>query len=130
MEAVLAAALLFTAGIAVAKYAKDVRKLDRNADVTIAAKLACDNTVERLRTTPADQWMDTASDIAEQVSDAAGLPMTIDVSEFETNDSRGQHAEILARYHGDIVYRTHAWSLLEPTAETNDESSAESEDAL
>ncbi|TWU51360.1 hypothetical protein [Rubripirellula reticaptiva] len=116
VEAVLAAAMLATAGVALAKLSRGSVDLGRQSDRQLAATLAADNFLTRIRPLLADEVREEAEAAGQSVASNAGCIARVSVDDFEDGDIHGVH--VIAEFSaGDgTLVRRHDWRLETPPA--------------
>ncbi len=114
IEVVLSAALLATAGVALAKLSRGAGSLSQQADQHLAAELAADNVLNRLASLPADEVKERAAKIAKAVAEDTGCEVDTNVESFESGDARGVHVRVEVTTEMAVRVVRHAWRLQTP----------------
>ena len=109
LEAVIATALLATAMVALAKYARTSSMLQQQADGRCAARLACENVLARLEGVQSDAVAEQAQRAADAVESSIGCPVAVVVAPFQSDAAEGLHLAITANPHVGEAITLHDW---------------------
>jgi Tfp pilus assembly protein PilV len=128
IEAVIAVALLATAAYGLAKLASSAAALSRQSDQRLAATLAAENTVERLRRLPAERLAAEAGGVAHLVSESAACEVKVSTDIFSVAAGKSVHVRVDASPAKNIRVTLHDWRWVNESSEQNgaSETSAES----
>ena len=111
IEAVIAVALLATAGLALTRLASSAALLSRHSSQTLAATLTAENTIERFRGLAADQVLQRAADIGTDLANQSGCQVQVETDEFLTSEQKGIHIQVTVTIEDSIRVVAHDWRL-------------------
>ncbi|QDT04049.1 hypothetical protein K227x_24350 [Rubripirellula lacrimiformis] len=114
IEVVLAVSLLAVAGVALTKLSRGASMLGRTADQHLAATLAAENTLERMRALPTGQWSTQGDAIASAVGNDTQCTVTVAVDDFQSGPNEGVHIQVQATLGDAVTVRQHDWIVREP----------------
>jgi len=126
IEAVIAAALLATATYGLTQLAKSAAVLRQQSDQRLAATLAAENTLERLRGVPLAELTGQADEVAEIVAASSGCEVDVSTTPFTAAARDGIHLRVDVSPSQNIRVTLHDWRL--PTAESAAAEKTEADD--
>jgi Tfp pilus assembly protein PilV len=127
IEAVIAVALLATAAYGLTKLASSAAALSRQSDQRLAATLAAENTVERLRRLPAERLAAEAGGVAQLVSESAACQVEVSTETFSVAAGKSVHVRVDASPAKNIRVTLHDWRWVNEPSEQNGESETSAE---
>ncbi len=124
IEAVIASALLATAILALGKLAQSAAALGHQADQRLAATLAGENLLERLRAVPIEAVGERADELADVVAQQTQCDVEVSAKPFSVADREGIHVQVDVSPSPQVRVTLHDWRLKSPAgpAETTADS--------
>lgn len=113
IEAVIAVALLATAGVAVARLSQNAAVLNQQSDDRVALVMAVENTLGRLRTLSIEDLQTKTKEVASAISESTGCNVTVDIDEFSGKNGTGFHLVVSAVDKHNQRVALHDWRLVE-----------------
>lgn len=127
IEAVIAVALLATAVYGLTKLASSAAALSRQSDQRLAATLAAENTVERLRRLPAERLAAEARGVAQLVSESAACDVEVSTEIFSVAAGNSVHVRVDASPTKNVRITLHDWRWINEPSEQKGESDTSAE---
>ena len=124
IEAVIAAALLATALISLAKLSQSSAMLNSQADGRLAATLAAQNVIARIGVAEISSLDSSAKQAASEVESSSGCKIDVATSVFETGQRGGVHLQVIAKLNDQVSVQLHRW-YLEPLGDDKGEPAGE-----
>ena len=121
IESVVAIALLATAFLALGNLAASSAAISRNADQRLAATLAAENVLERLRDVPFDALAEKASELGKTIPDSYGYEGQIETNDFRGGGRDAIHLAVTIRPNENVSVTLHGWRIDQsPASEEED----------
>ncbi|TWU47246.1 hypothetical protein Poly51_50450 [Rubripirellula tenax] len=127
LEAVLASALLATAGVTLARLAQSSAALNRQSDQQLAATLAADNVMHRLDGLSVEDVRSSVDKTCASISRSSGCDVQAIIDDVVGVDARGIHVRVEVTTGGGGRVRRHHWKFNEPEGDAGDQVLDESE---
>ncbi|MCG8650698.1 MAG: hypothetical protein MI861_12750, partial [Pirellulales bacterium] len=111
IEAVIATALLATALLGLAKLARTSALLQRQADQRLAASLAAENVLEKLKPMPVDTLVAQAGGVARRVEESSNCEVQLTVDSMQISGRRAAHLTVKAAASEHTQVTLHHWVI-------------------
>ena len=111
IDAVVALALLTTAFVALGRLANSSAALSLNSDQRLAATLAGENVVERLRSVAFDALDDKAAEAGRAVEETTGFDVQIKITPFQLETREAIHLSVRVQVSEEVSVNIHDWRI-------------------